>query len=291
MKIIDSHAHLDHIEGIDQALENADQAGVEGVVTMSIDAESCRKNLAIKKTINKPQIYLAFGMHPSACSSPHSSRAQDFDGEQVSKANASNHPSDAHLENLDECIALIREHKQELTAIGEIGLDFWYKWVRKDKEKKDEQRAVFRALLELAKELDLPAVIHTRGTWRESFETAKEIGITKAEFHWYSGPLDVLKDILDSGYYVSTSPSVAYSPQSREAIMHAPIERTMIETDSPVYYRTADYLDDKDSQEGFQSEPKDVFRTLKAYCELKKINEEDAVAILNRNAKEFFNLD
>jgi Tat protein secretion system quality control protein TatD with DNase activity len=100
-----------------------------------------------------------------------------------------------------------------------------------------------------------------------------------------------LKDILESGYYISTSPSVAYSPQSREAVAYAPIERTMIETDSPVYYRTAGYLDNKDSQEGFRSEPKDVFRTLRAYCELKKIKEADAVEIFNRNAKEFFNLD
>ena len=254
---------MDHIEDLDLALENADREGVEGVVTMSIDVESCRKNLEIKKKYNKPKIYLAFGMHPS----------------------------DADVKRLDECVELIRQYRDELTAVGEIGLDFWYKWARKDKEKKDEQRAVFRTLLELACELDLPAVIHTRGTWRESFETAKAIGIKRAEFHWYSGPLDVLKDILDSGYYVSTSPSLAYSPQSREAIAYAPIDRTMIETDSPVFYRTSDFREDKNSEDGFKSEPKDVFKTLKAYCDLKKIKEADAVEIFNQNAKEFFKLD
>jgi len=263
MNIIDTHAHLDHIENIDQALANADDAGVEAVVTMSIDSESCRKNLEIKKAHDKPRIYLAFGMHPS----------------------------DANRDRLTECVELIRQHRDELTAVGEIGLDFWYKWVRKDKEKKDEQRAIFRALLELACELDLPAVIHTRGTWRECYETAKGVGIKKAEFHWYSGPLDVLKDILDSGYYVSASPSLAYSPQSREAISYAPIDRTMIETDSPVFYRTADIKEDKNSQEGFQAEPKDVFQTLRAYCELKKIKKAEAVEIFNRNAREFFKLD
>jgi len=263
MTIIDTHAHLDHIENLDQALVNADKEGVKGVVTVSIDAASCRKNLEIKKNYTKPLIYLAFGMHPS----------------------------DADLKGLDECVELIREYHMELTAVGEIGLDFWYKWVRKDKEKKDEQRKIFRVLLELAHELDLPAVVHTRGTWRESFEMAKEVGIDKAEFHWYSGPIDVLKDILDRGYYVSTSPSVAYSPQSREAMTYAPIERTMIETDSPVFYRTAQHKDDKNSEEGFQAGPKDVFRTLKAYCELKKIKEDEALEILNRNAEEFFKLD
>lgn len=263
MKLIDTHAHLDHIENLDQALENADREGVEGVVTLSVDAGSCRKNLEIKRASNKPKIYLAFGIHPS----------------------------DADLKCLDECVELIRQYRDELTAVGEIGLDFWYKWVRKDKEKKDEQRVVFRALLELACELDLPAVIHTRGTWRESFETAKAVGIKKAEFHWYSGPLDVLKNILDNGYYISASPSLAYSPQSREAIAYAPIDRTMIETDSPVFYRTANYKDDKNSGDGFKAEPKDVFRTLKAYCDLKKMKESDAIEIFNCNAREFFNLD
>jgi len=263
MNIIDTHAHLDHIENLDQALTNADREGVLGIVTMSVDTASCRKNLEIKQAHDKPHIYLAFGMHPS----------------------------DANSDGLEECVELIRQHKDQLTAVGEIGLDFWYKWVRKDKEKKDEQRAIFRTLLELAYELDLPAVIHTRGTWRESFETAKEVGIKRAEFHWYSGPIDVLKDILDCGFYVSASPSLAYSPQSREAIAYAPLDRTMIETDSPVFYRTADQRQDKSSQEGFQAEPKDVFKTLKAYCELKQVNEEEVVEVFNRNAKEFFKLN
>jgi len=263
MNLIDTHAHLDHIEHLDQALENADEAGVTGVVAVSTDLASCRKNLEIKKTKEVPKIYLAMGMHPS----------------------------DINLDDLDACVELIRAQSDELTAVGEIGLDFWYKWVRKDKEKKDAQRKVFRALLELAKELDLPAVIHTRGTWRESFETAKEVGIERAEFHWYSGPIDVLKDILDQGYYVSTSPSLARSPQSREAINYAPIERTMIETDSPVFYRMAASGEAGSTDEGFQAEPKDVFRTLRAYCELKNVEEAHAAEIFNRNAREFFHLD
>jgi TatD DNase family protein len=260
MKIIDTHAHLDHIEDLDHALSNADQAGVDGIVTVSIEAASCRKNLEIKRSTKRPTIYLAMGMHPS----------------------------DVDRAKIDECVQLIRAHQNELAAIGEIGLDFWYPWVRKDKEKKDEQRAVFRVLLELARETDLPVIVHTRGTWRESFETVKEVGLTKAEFHWYSGPVDVLKDILDSGYYVSASPSLAYSPQSREAIRYAPIDRTMIETDSPVFYHVPAAEGAQGEEDGFKAEPKDVFRTLKAYCVLKNLEEESALVIFNRNAREFF---
>jgi len=258
MNLIDTHAHLDQIENLDQALEDAGKKGVESVVTVSTDVISCQRNLDIKKAKRTPKIHLAMGIHPS----------------------------DANLDDLDACVELIRAQRGELVAVGEIGLDFWYKWVRKDKEKKDEQRKVFRTLLELARELDVPAVIHTRGTWRECFEAAKEVGIQKAEFHWYSGPLDVLKDILDHGFYISASPSLAYSPQSREAASFAPIERTMIETDSPVFYRSRENDD-----EGFRAGPKDIFRTLAAYCALKNIEEAHAAEILNRNAREFFGLN
>jgi len=258
MQIYDTHAHLDHIENLDAALSNAREAGVQGIVCVSVDVASSQKNLEIKCSTDAPKIYLAMGMHPS----------------------------DAKRENIEASLALIREHKDELIAVGEIGLDFWYKWVRKDKEKKDEQREVYVKHLEIAKELNLPAIIHTRGTWREAFETTKEVGINKAEFHWYSGPVDVLNDILDAGYLVSTSPSVAYSPESQEAMSHAPIEQMMIETDSPVFYRNRD-----SNEEGFQSEPKDVLRTLKAVCALKNIEEEKALEILNNNAREFFGLE
>lgn len=262
MTIIDTHAHLDHVENLDEALCNAAQAGVEAVVTVSVNAASCRKNLEIKKSVKKPKIHLAMGMHPS----------------------------DADPLRVSECVELIRAHKGELVAIGEIGLDFWYKWVRKDQEKKDAQRRVFRTLLETAGELGLPAVVHTRGTWRECLDMVKGTGLTKAEFHWYSGPLDVLKDILNSGYYISAAPSLAYSPQSREAISYAPLDRAMIETDSPVFYHGPTAGDGQEENGGFMAEPKDVFRTLRAYCALKNLDEENTLEILNHNARQFFGL-
>ena len=110
----------------------------------------------------------------------------------------------------------------------------------------------------------------------------QELGVKKAVFHWYSGPLDVLKEILDAGYYVGTTPSLATSPQSKEAMSHAPLERILIETDCPVFFQ--------DDHGGFKSEPRDVFRTLKAYAQLKNIDEQKALAIFNQNAREFFDI-
>lgn len=256
MITFDTHAHLDHLENLDEALISAEKAGVRAIVAVSMNLASCRQCLEIKRKIASPAIYLGMGMHPS----------------------------DANRADVEAIKMLARDHRGELCVVGEIGLDFWYKWVRKDQAKKEEQRAVYRAFLELALELDLPPVIHSRGVWRECFETARDMGIKRAEFHWYSGPIDVLKDILDAGYYISTSPSVAYSPQSREAVAYAPLEQTLIETDCPVYYRNPE------TGAGFQAEPKHVFKTLTAVCELKQLDPQQALHQLNRNAQEFFGI-
>jgi len=256
MKIYDTHAHLDELEDLDGAIERARKAGVMGIVALSMDLSSCRKNIEIQKRISDPRIYLGLGMHPS----------------------------ETNEADVDAVIKLIYENTENLTAVGEIGLDFWYKWVRKDEEKKNEQRHVYRRLLEVARDLERPAVIHSRGAWKECLEIALKLDVKKAEFHWYSGPVDVLEEILKAGYYVSTSPSVAYSPQSREAMSSAPIERTLIETDCPVYYKN------RETGEGFQAEPKDVLRTLDAYSALKEMDAQDALSVLNKNAEDFFNL-
>lgn len=256
MHIYDSHAHVDQCKDIDGLMQRAVEAKVKGIVAIAMDLQSCRDLLELKKKYSNPELFIGMGMHPS----------------------------EANEDDVQTICDLARSHRDELTVIGEIGLDFWYKWVRKDKEKKDAQRRIFRTFLELAKELDLPAVIHTRGTWAEALETTKEVGLKAAEFHWYSGPLDVLDDIIEAGYYVSTSPSIANSEETRRAMNHAPMEKTLIETDSPVTFRN------RETGDSFVAEPKDVWRTLKAYAVLKNIKEEDALAILNANAETFFRI-
>lgn len=252
MTIIDTHAHLDQVENLADALQRAHEAGVSDIVCMSVDLPSVEKVLNIPQTYSNPNIHVALGIHPG----------------------------NIKTEEVDATFDIMRSNISRAKAIGETGLDFWYKWVRKDEDKKSEQRRVFTKHLELAKEFDLPIVIHSRGAWRECLDLTLESGVVKALFHWYSGPLDILKDVLDKGYLVSTSPSVAYSPQSREAMAFAPVEQMLIETDCPVTY--------KDGESFFQAEPKDVRRTLKALAQLKNCDEESLCSILNANARQFF---
>jgi len=253
MQLIDTHAHLDSIEDIDGAMMRAVQAGVSTVVAVGENLEANQKNLAIARRDDGPRVLVALGIHPS----------------------------EVGREDVPASLNFIEEHIHEASAIGEIGLDFWYQCVRRDGDAKNAQRTVYRQLLEIARRRDRPAVIHTRGAWREALEIAREMGVRQAVFHWYSGPLDVLQEILEAGYFISVSPSIAYSPESRRVTESAPIEQTLIETDSPVYYRW---------EAGFAAEPKDIFFTLRHYAQIKRLPASEAAEILNRNAVRAFDI-
>ncbi len=257
LKAIDTHAHLDHVEGVEEALKEAYQVGVKGVVTVGIDLTANTKNLEIKRKTKEPEIFLALGIHPESL-------------------------ENSNPQGQEKGFQFIRDNIREAVAIGEIGLDYWYKWAKKDEGKKKEQRQIFEMQLKLAKEFDLPAVIHSRGSWRDCLDMTKSIGVKKAVFHWYSGPTIILQEIIDVGYFISASPALSYSPQHQDAIKYAPIEHTLIETDSPVFYGSG--------ESGFRATPKDVFRTLKLYAQLKNISEEKAAEIFYKNSRDFFGI-
>ncbi len=254
MSIIDTHAHIDQIQDWPQALEHAKLAKVSDIVAVSVDLDSMRKVLNLAQTTTQISIHPALGVHPGTVKDDLPQETFDF----------------------------LRSHIQQAIAIGETGLDYWYKWVRDNQEERTKQKDAFAKHLEIAKEFDLPIIIHSRGAWRDCLSMTKAAGVTKALFHWYSGPVDILKEILEAGFYVSTSPSVAYSPQSQQAMLAADLNRILIETDSPVTY--------KDDQGSFMSEPKDVWRTLEALSRLKNTGQEKLLNIVNQNAKLFFRI-
>lgn len=282
MTLIDTHAHLDHTDHAETQLREAAEAGVEAVVAVGVDLAANQIHLKLAKECKAPAIFLAFGIHPGNIITP----------------------------QIEPTLQFIREHKSEAVAIGEIGLDYWYPLVKKSDERKKQQRDVFQMQLDLAKEFDLPVSIHSRGAWKDCFDMAQATGIKRAVFHWYSGPVDILKNILDAGYFISATPALFYSPQLQEAVKVAPIEQTMIETDTPVVYpvRESDRFQSVASpcgenktgfsngvnrlseEKSFKAGPKDVFFTLDVYAKLKNLDKEKAASVLNANAKKFFNL-
>ena len=255
MPIIDTHAHLNQIEEVEQVLREAATAELESIVAVSEDLASSQRNLELSRQFSAPKIFVAMGLHPGKVAA----------------------------DNIEPCLQFVAQHIRDIQAIGETGLDFWYPAVRDNDTQKGLQRESFGRHLELARTYNLPVVIHSRGAWRESLDMARDAGVVQAVFHWYSGPVDVLKDILSAGYLISASPSLAYSRQLRDAVRQAPVTQTLIETDCPVFYRLP-------TGNGFVAAPKDVWRTLQAYAEIKNVVPEQVVSVLNQNARDFFRL-
>ncbi len=264
--IIDTHTHLYDLPNTEDALRDSAAAGVSDVIALGVNLASNKRHIDLitaaerGSATGQPRIHLALGLHPGNIKSDEIEACFSFfrlllsrTGDPVGRPLYSSFP---------------------IVAIGECGLDFQYKPVRKDDALKNEQRMVFQRHLDLAREFDLPIVIHCRGAWRECLAMTISSGVKKAVFHWYSGPVDVLKDILDAGFLISASVALEYSPELRRAVEYVSIDRILVETDTPVRGWT----------------PKDVWRTFKALCAIKGLDEEKALAQVNANARAFFNI-
>ncbi len=106
----------------------------------------------------------------------------------------------------------------------------------------------------------------------------RERKIERAVFHWYSGPLRLLDEILKAGYLISATPALAYSPPHQEAIKRTPTERILLETDTPVSYQ------------GRESRPKDVRITFEEVSKLKGLDPSLVSEQTTQNASRFFQI-
>ena len=97
-------------------------------------------------------------------------------------------------------------------------------------------------------------------------------------FHWYTGSLEILEKILSDRYYISATPALSYSPPHQAAIQAAPIERILVETDSPVEYQ------------GLVSEPANLTITLHELSRIKGMDFEEVRRLTTNNAKRFFGI-
>ena len=152
---------------------------------------------------------------------------------------------------------LSAECLDEIAAFaGEVGLDY-HKKVRK-RNSKEMQHQVFSDVLDIASKYGKPASVHSRYAWRDCLKILQQSSIRNVVFHWYSGPLSVLKDILEAGYCLSATPAVEYGTEHAQAIRETPLDRLMLETDTPVVYHRGAELQRA-------SEPADANNTFSAF--------------------------
>jgi TatD DNase family protein len=182
------------------------------------------------------------------------------------------HPWSIREEELEATLAQIKEHLGRCVALGEVGLDY------KVKVSKKLQQSVFERTLAMAAELEKPAVVHCRFSHRRSFETVRATGVRRAVFHWYSGPADVMEDLLAEGYFISVTPALAYSPPHQAAAQRAPLGQILVETDCPVSY------------DGRESQPSDLLQTISRLSAIKQMPIEQVAAVTAQNARVFYNI-
>ena len=244
MFLVDCHAHLDQLDDLSEALQEAKTAGIKGIIGVGVDVNSNRRILKIAEE-NHGYIYPALGYHPW----------------------------EIKEEEVEENLSFVRDHIEECIALGEIGLDY------NVKIKKDLQWRVFGKLLDIALENGKPIIVHCRYSHHRAFEMVKEKRIERAVFHWYTGPLELLDEILKRGYFISATPALAFSPPHQEALKRAPLESILLETDSPVSYQ------------GKEARPKDVWVSLKEVTRLKGLDLLVASEQTTANASRLFQID
>ncbi len=249
-QLIDTHAHLEEIENLPQSLTEAKAANIIAIVGVGSDYQSNQKLLDFAQ-VYKGFVYPALGLHPW------------------------------NLREIDRNLEFIEAHIDRAVGIGEVGLDY-HKKVRAVAEK-DWQKGVLRELLKLARKYNKPVIIHSRYAWRDALSLVEEAQLEKVVFHWYTGTSSVLRDIVSQGYFISATPAVEYHEEHRRAVKEVPLERLLLETDSPVVYR-------RGSEFEYESRPAHIIRSLNGVARLKGMSEAQIAEVTTDNAVKFFDL-
>lgn len=187
-------------------------------------------------------------------------------------------PQEWHSWN-DNSIEEIRKlaKNPKVVAIGEIGLDYYW-----DKSQKDLQKEMFKSQLQLAKELNLPVVVHDREAHADCLEICDEVNMTRVVFHCYSGSADFAKLLLDRGWYLGFDGPITYKIAKKlpEVVEVCPLDRILIETDSP-------YLS-PEPKRGRRNDSKNLPYIAAKIGEIKGLSAEEIAKITKENALRLF---
>ncbi|MBQ8416344.1 MAG: TatD family hydrolase [Clostridia bacterium] len=266
--IFDSHAHY-----FDGRFERECESGASGILhDVLAESVECIINvgtnlqsscLAMEQAVRYEGMYAAVGIHPEDCH-----YISDVDGA---------------LAQLKAMLGTSEtRHRDKIVAIGEIGLDYhWQSYgdIPMDKEK---QARFFDAQMCMAKESDLPVIIHDREAHGDCFETVLRHPECRGVFHSYSGSKEMALELIKRGWYISFSGTLTFknAERVRDCARSLPRERVLVETDAP--YLAPHPMRGKLNHSGL------LLYTLEALGEVWKCSSEEAAIITNQNAKRLF---
>ena len=253
--IFDTHAHYDDEQFNEDRVEllnSMEEQGVGTIINVSATYNSCRKVIALAKEY--PFVYAAVGIHP----------------DEVGVLD-------------EEKFAKMREFFKEdkVVAVGEIGLDYYW-----DNESHEVQRKWFVRQLELAKELNLPVVIHSRDAAADTMYVmenyAKDL---EGVIHCYSYSKEMAEEYVRMGFYIGIGGVVTFknSKKMKEVVGAVPLERILLETDCP--YLAPEPFRGKRNQSSY------LLYVAEQIAELKGISAEEVIATTEENARRMYRLD
>ena len=183
-------------------------------------------------------------------------------------------------EVLEEYRKLCKLHPDKIKAIGEIGLDYHYEDIPREIQKK-----AFIAQMELARELDMPVIVHERDAHEDGMNIIRQFPTVKGVFHCYSGSAEMARQLCNLGWYIGFTGVITFK-NARKAVETAqsiPLDRIVIETDCPFMA--------PEPFRGKRNNPALVYRMAEKIAELRGISVEDAQRITFENGKRLYRID
>jgi len=251
--LIDTHCHLDFPEfqkDRDEVLQRARQAGIGYIINIGSSLEGSRRSVELAG--QHDCVYATVGIHP-------------HEADKVDK----------------QALVALRElaGSRKVVGIGEIGLDYY-----KGYSKPENQKVLFTALLTLAKDLNLPVVIHNRDAQADTLKIIKPFLPLKVVVHCFSGDESFLRQCLSEGFFVSFTCNISYKKAAglRDLLRLTPVERLFLETDAPFL--------PPEGMRGRRNEPSYVKYLADEVSKITGRPPEEIARITTQNAKQFFGL-
>jgi TatD DNase family protein len=245
--IFDSHAHYDDEafnEDRTEVLDKIKKAGIARVLNCGSSLEACYNTVELAEKYDF--IYGAAGIHP------------EF-------------PKDA-VQNINKIGDLALKSKK-IVAIGEIGLDYYYEGYDREFQIK-----AFKEQMDLARQLDLPVIIHDREAHEDTMNVLKEFKGINGVLHCYSGSLEMAREIIKLGLYIGFTGVITFknAKKSVEVLQNIPEDRVLVETDCP-YMAPVPHR-------GERNDSSYLLHTLEKIAEIRQLDYEKACYITYKNA-------
>lgn len=235
---VDVHSHVHEYN--DNALQEILASENIVIVAVGDDFESSRRVVELSRAYSS-RIVACVGLHPWSIKN-----------------------LDDSLREAERVIRLALENN--VHCLGEVGLDT--KFVA---ETIDAQREVFKLFLETARDHSLILNLHTAGTWEEVYRLLIRYDIPYANFHWYTGPLHLLRELVEAGYSISVNPAVFIQKKHQKVVQSAPLEIMLTESDSPYKYK------------GIEMHPRLVIDVVREIGRLKGVSADEVKEVIKEN--------